>query len=133
MEKNLKYNIYVCGGFSGGSVGKESVCNAGVAGDADLIPGLGRFPGGGHGNPLLAWRSPWIEEPGKLQSMGQRIVGHAEAIEHACMHIYVCITNSLYCTPETNNVEINYISIKIFSSIKNMKMSVVLIEVSVYE
>ena len=29
--------------------GKESACNAGVAG---LIPGSGRFPGGGHGNPL---------------------------------------------------------------------------------
>ena len=36
-------------GFPGGSVGKKSVCNAG---DAGLIPGLGRFPGGGHGNPL---------------------------------------------------------------------------------
>ena len=29
--------------------GKDSACNAGVAG---LIPGLGRCPGGGHGNPL---------------------------------------------------------------------------------
>ena len=32
--------------------GKESVCNAGDAWDAGLIPGLGRSPGGGHGNPL---------------------------------------------------------------------------------
>ena len=32
--------------------GKESACNAGVAGDAGLIPGLGRSPGEGHGNPL---------------------------------------------------------------------------------
>ena len=31
---------------------KESACNAGVAGDAGSIPGLGRSPGGGHGNPL---------------------------------------------------------------------------------
>ena len=31
------------------SVSKESVCSAG---DLDLIPGLGRSPGGGHGNPL---------------------------------------------------------------------------------
>ena len=30
-------------------MGKKSVCNAG---DAGLIPGLGRFPGGGHGDPL---------------------------------------------------------------------------------
>ena len=26
--------------------------------------------GGGHGNPLYAWRIPWTEEPGGLQSMG---------------------------------------------------------------
>ena len=38
-------------GFPGGSVGKESACNAGGASDAGSIPGLGRFPGGGHGNP----------------------------------------------------------------------------------
>ena len=31
---------------------KESICNAGVAGDVDSIPGLGRYPAGGHGNPL---------------------------------------------------------------------------------
>ena len=31
------------------SVGKESACNAG---DLGSIPGLGRSPGGGNGNPL---------------------------------------------------------------------------------
>ena len=36
-------------GFLGDSNGKESACNAG---DPDLIPGLGRFPGEGNGNPL---------------------------------------------------------------------------------
>ena len=36
-------------GFPGGSVGKES---AGSAGDPDSIPGLGRSPGEGNGNPL---------------------------------------------------------------------------------
>ena len=35
--------------FLGGSDGKESTCNSG---DLGLIPGLGRSPGGGHGNPL---------------------------------------------------------------------------------
>ena len=44
-------------GFPGGSDGKESACNAG---DLGSTPGLGRCPGGGHGNPLiiLAWRIP---------------------------------------------------------------------------
>ena len=32
---------------------KESVANAGTAGDVGLIPGSGRFPGGGNDNPLL--------------------------------------------------------------------------------
>ena len=36
--------------FPGGSDGKkQSTCNVG---DLGLIPGLGRSPGGGHGNPL---------------------------------------------------------------------------------
>ena len=35
--------------FSGGSDGKEFACNSG---DLDPIPGLGRSPGGGHGNLL---------------------------------------------------------------------------------
>ena len=36
-------------GFSGGSAGKESICNAG---DLGLIPGLRRSPGEGNGYPL---------------------------------------------------------------------------------
>ena len=36
-------------GFPGSSDGKETAYNAG---DPDSIPGLGRSPGGGHGNPL---------------------------------------------------------------------------------
>ena len=36
-------------GLPGGSDSKESVCNAG---DPGLIPGLGRSPGEGNGNPL---------------------------------------------------------------------------------
>ena len=35
--------------FPGGSDGKESACNAG---DPGSVPGLGRSPGEGNGNPL---------------------------------------------------------------------------------
>ena len=38
--------------FLDGSVGKESTCNAGDAGDMGSIPGSGRSPGGGHDDPL---------------------------------------------------------------------------------
>ena len=36
-------------GFPGGSDGRETGCNAG---DLGSIPGSGRSPGGGHGNPV---------------------------------------------------------------------------------
>ena len=39
-------------GFPGGSVGKEPACNARDARDMGSIPGSGRSPGAGHGNPL---------------------------------------------------------------------------------
>ena len=61
--------------FPGGSAGKESSCNAG-----DLVWSLGQE------DPLkkevtthssiLAWRIPWTEEPGGLQSMGSQRVRH---------------------------------------------------------
>ena len=49
-------------GFPGGL---ESSCQAG---DAGLIPGLGRSSEEGNGNhsSILAWRIPWTEEPGGL-------------------------------------------------------------------
>ena len=39
--------------------------------DSGSVLGLGRSLRGGHGNPLqfLAWRIPWTEGPGRLQSM----------------------------------------------------------------
>ena len=42
------------------------------------IPGLGRSPGGGHGNSLQysCLRNPWTEEPGGLQSMRSQSVRH---------------------------------------------------------
>ena len=46
----LESKIYpACWGFPCSSVGKESACNVGNLGS---IPGLGRSPGEGNGNPL---------------------------------------------------------------------------------
>ena len=46
---SLSFKCYYCMGFPGGSDGKESACNAGNLGS---IPGSGRSPGEGNGNPL---------------------------------------------------------------------------------
>ena len=53
---------------------KES-CSS--AGDLGLISSLGRPPQEGNGNhSSITWRIPWTGEPGNLQSMGSRRVGH---------------------------------------------------------
>ena len=39
-------------GFPGGTSGKEPIANAGDVRDMGSVPGPGRSPGGGHGNPL---------------------------------------------------------------------------------
>ena len=58
--------------------GSDSKAFAYNAGDPGSIPGLGRSPGEGNGNPLqyLAWKIPWTEKSGRLQSMGLQRVGH---------------------------------------------------------
>ena len=62
------------GGFSGGSGDKESACNAG-----DPVQSLGwedpLEKGMATHSRILAWRIPWREEPGGLQSMGSQRVG----------------------------------------------------------
>ena len=61
-------------GFPGGSAVKNPPASAG---DIGVIPGLERSPGKGNGNPLniLAWKIPWTEESGGLQSMGSQSIG----------------------------------------------------------
>ena len=61
--------------FPGGSDGKASAYNVG---DPGSIPGSGRSSGEGNGthSSILAWKIPWTEEPGRLQSMGSQRVGH---------------------------------------------------------
>ena len=60
-------------GFPGGLDGKESACNVGHLGS---IPGLGKSPGGGHGNPL---QDPCLENPHRQRSLvGYSPLGHKE-------------------------------------------------------
>ena len=58
--------------FLGGSVSKESACNAGDTGDTGSIPGSGRSPGEGNVKPLQysCLKIPWTKEPDGLQPVG---------------------------------------------------------------
>ena len=63
-------------GFPSDSSGK--VCQCRRHKRLGSIPGSGRSPRGGNGNPLqcVAWRIPWTEESGGLQSIGSQRVRH---------------------------------------------------------
>ena len=75
LVKTIKLN----GSFPGGSDSKESACNAG---DLCSIPGLGKSPGEGNGNPLQnsclknsmdrgAWQATvhWVTESGMTERL----------------------------------------------------------------
>ena len=81
--------VFLC--FPGGSDGKGSACNAG---DLGSITGLGRSPGGGHGNPLqysclengqIAWQAIIN---GVRKSQTQLVIRQAEhstSVRRSCM------------------------------------------------
>ena len=80
-------------GIPGGLDNKKSACNAG---DVGSIPGLERFPGGRHGNPLqflLPGESPWTEGPGGVQSMGSQRDGHDWAAKYSTSRFSELIRN----------------------------------------
>ena len=89
-------------GFPGASDSKKS-CSAENLG---LTPGLGRSPRGQHGtathSSVLAWRIPWTEEPGGLQSMGHKESDMSEQLtlslhrEHSDQTFSEIITLSSY-------------------------------------
>ena len=75
--------------------GEESACHAG---DLFSIPGLGRSPEKGNGNSsILAWRIPWTEELGRLQSMGLQRVRHdwmtksKQQLLYSVVLVFVCL------------------------------------------
>ena len=84
--------------------GKESTCRAGDSGDLCLIPGSGRSPGGGHGNPLQysclgnpmdrgAWRATAHKVP-KSWTRLKRLSTHT------------CIADLQYCVSRVQQVHV---------------------------
>ena len=96
--------LYICTHmvFPGGSDGKEFACNVE---DLSLIPGLGRSPGRGHGNPLqcsclenpcgqrsLADYSPWVhKESYTTEQLSTYIYIYIYLYTHTHIHIHTHI------------------------------------------
>ena len=71
--------IFLARGFPGGAVGKESACSVqetqemwvwSLCQEDPLEKGMAMH------SSIIAWRIPWTEETGGLQSMGSQRVGH---------------------------------------------------------
>ena len=94
--------------FPGGASGKELVCQQ----ETQELP---VWPLGWEDpleeerathSSIRAWRIPWTEEPGRLQSIGLQRVGHdwsKSACTQACIYVYIYIflSKSLGCRAET--------------------------------
>ena len=85
----LPVNIHM--GFPCGWGGKESACNVGeiqvwsLGGEDPLEKGMAT------NSSILAWRIPWTEEPGGLQSMRSQRVRHEWATHtHTHTHKHTC-------------------------------------------
>ena len=88
FKKVLFYRDIVNLGFPGGSSGKEFACQfrrlkemwvQSLGWEDPLEEGMETD------SSILAWRSPWTEKPGRLQSIGSHRVGH-DWSNLACMH-----------------------------------------------
>ena len=76
-------------GCPGGSVGKESTCNAGDTGDVPSTPGSGRSPGVGHSNPLQYFclgnpmdRTAWQATDHGVAKSQTRLSTYSHIIDH---------------------------------------------------
>ena len=104
--------------FPGGSVVKNLPANSGDAGDAGLIHGSGRSPGGGMAthSGSLAWRILWTEEPGGLQPMDCKELDTTEWREHtdarsdqagSSLRLSVVLWGPLFIHPSQGNRKID--------------------------
>ena len=73
-------------GFPGGSAGKKSACNAG---DSGSVPGLGRSPGEGTGDPL---QYPCLENSMDRGAWQAIVHGITKSRIQLCDYIFTCLS-----------------------------------------
>ena len=99
--ENIWDNTYVMG-LPQWLSGKEAACNAG---DVGSMPGLGRSPGGGQGNPLqyIHLENPW------LWYTGSQRVGHSWS-NWARMHVHISSEMKLFISNPCSTMKLTRLS-----------------------
>ena len=86
---------------------KESACNAGGTGDVGSIPGSGRSPGKGHGNPLqYSLPGEFHGQSGRLQLMGSHRVRHNWAINTLVIMHDVAMKTSIQISSQVRTLNL---------------------------
>ena len=94
MNFQVKENVLICNVNTFIFISIQSVAQTVKllclqCGRSGSTSGSGRSPGGAHGthSTILAWRIPWTEEPGGLQSMdGRKDLDMTEQLTHTHSH-----------------------------------------------
>ena len=105
-------SIHFIGLYIGGASGKEPTCQCRRRKRWGFDPWVGKIPWRRAWQPtpvffffthssILAWRIPWTEEPGRLQSLEYQRVRHHWS-DLACTHTFYC---SFFRNEETNTTE----------------------------
>ena len=99
---------------------KEAAYRAADTGDSGSIPGLGRSleKGMATHSSILAWRTPWTEDPGRLQSMGSQRVRHEQLTEQTWATDWATNTFNFY-QKHTKPTNISVLRDTNISSMKN--------------
>ena len=85
--------------FPGGSVVKNPPAIAGITGDSSLIPGSGRSPGGGNGNPL---QYSCLRNPMERRAWWATVHGAAKSQTQLNMHAYYSQILQIFCLIKKN-------------------------------
>ena len=86
IDKKVKSSVMIKWAFPRGTSGKETACQRRRCKRCGPIPGLGRPPGGGHGNPLQYSCLENLKDRGAWRATVHGVTESQTRLKRLCMH-----------------------------------------------